>query len=207
MKYVVIMLWKAAVKSHICFVFFTRSSSTAKIVTGTVKNGALKWNNEDVASASFATHPNRDRPEEQRGFYVRRGIRVEIARKNTEVFMSDALWLLSTFLHFGSEDFFLKVVVMVEELKTGAAGADTREQNWTAADTLEWLKYHLWLFLKNFCCIIFFWKYLFNSFFSKQHVSFGGLQSFGNINFNSIGRIPVVVNNSSYFICKNICFF
>lgn len=48
------------------------SSSTAKIVTGTVKNGALKWNNEDVASASFATHPSRDRPEEQRGFYVRR---------------------------------------------------------------------------------------------------------------------------------------
>lgn len=124
-------------KSHICFVFFTRSSSTAKIVTGTVKNGALKWNNEGVASASFATHPSRDRPEEQRGFYVRRGIRVEIARKNTEVFRSDALWLLSTFLHFGSEDFFLKVVVMVEELKTGAAGADTREQNWTAADTLE----------------------------------------------------------------------
>lgn len=51
--------------------------------------------------------------------------------------MSDALWLLSTFLHFGSENFFLKVVVTVEELKTGTAGADTIEQNWTAADTLE----------------------------------------------------------------------
>lgn len=116
-------------------------------------------------------------------------IRVEIARKNKEVFMSDAAsesrspgrterflcqtrcgcYRLSFTLVL--KIFFLKVVVMVAELKTGTAGADTIEQNWTAADTLEWLKYHLWLFLKNFCCIIFLGKYLFNYFFSKQHTS------------------------------------
>lgn len=62
-------------KSHLFCVFLHMFlDSTAKIVTGTVKNRALKWNNEDVASASFDTHPSRDRPEEQRGFYVRRAV-------------------------------------------------------------------------------------------------------------------------------------
>lgn len=188
------MLRKAVgitVKSHICFLFFlTCSPSTAKIVTGTVKNGALKWNNEDVASASFATHESRDRPEEQSGFYVRRAVAAID-------FPSLSFWR-----------FFLKVVVMVEKLKTGAAGANTKEQNWTAADALEWLKYHLWLFLKNYCCIIFLGeKWLFNSFFlPTAHISFGGLESFGNITFIPIGHIPVVVNNSSNFYLQKLLF-